>query len=159
MTHAKSNTLVIRIVEILRQLALVEAADARCRRLQRVTKGRRQAVERGVDLVTADREFGHRAGVEPVIFRSQLQQGRIAARAHIGNDPRDRLGNVHRRLALGRQQCLEADLEIRLPVIQPDRHHISLSQTAGTASLAVTHTVTAATPTLSACQLPPVRKV
>ena len=159
MAHAKPDTLIIRIVEILRQLALVETTNARCCRLQRIAKGRRQAVERGVDLVAADREFGHRAGVEPVIFRSQLQQGRIAARAHIGNDPRDRLGNVHRRLALGRQQCLEAGLEIRLPVIQPDRHHISLSQTAGTASLAVTHTVTAATPTVSACRLPPVRKV
>ena len=159
VAHAKPDTLVIRIVEILRQLALVEAADARCRRLQRVTKGRRQAAERGVDLVTADREFGHRAGVEPVIFCSQLQQCHIAARAHIGNDLRDRIGNIHRRLALSRQQCLEADLEIRLPGIQPDRHHISLSQTAGTASLAVAHTVTAATPTVSACRLSSVRKV
>ena len=159
MAHAKPDTLIIYIVEILRQLALVETANARCRGLKRITKGRCQPVERGIDLVTANREFSHRTGVEPVIFCSQLEQGRIAARAHIGNDPRYRVGNVHRRFALGRQQCLEASLEIHLPVVQPDRHHISLSLTSRTASVAVLHAVTAATLMVSAARLPPVRKV
>ena len=61
-------------------------------------------------------------GGEIVEPRRQLENGGIPPRTHIGEDGRNRIGDVNGYLALRRQKRGEFRLEIVLPVVEPDSH-------------------------------------
>jgi hypothetical protein len=107
-------------------LAAVIRLNARRRNVQRIQ--RRDAALRfcRVDLALGktDRLRRQRYLVE---FRCQVDQRRIAAIAHVGDDRAHGFGDVFFGFALGRDQRREARREFRCARVQPARHLRTLS--------------------------------
>ena len=106
---------------VLRQLAAVERFDPIARDRERVARRRGHLALRRVDLRRRDAQAlgGDREAVE---FLRVGDERRVAALAHVLDDPARRRLDVLRHLALRGKQRREARLEIRLGKAQADRH-------------------------------------
>ncbi len=106
-------------------LPLGVGADARGRLLERVARGR---VDRCVRLRKPRQrhfEFADAVGLDLVEARGQLEQRRVAARAHRGEDLVDAREHVGRRVRLPREQRVEFAVEPGVAAVESPDPHVS----------------------------------
>ena len=93
------------------------------REMQRVERGPRAGGDGGVDLARRDSKPRARE-VDAVEAQRIFGERRIAARAHVGDDPGHRLVDIGRRLALGGEQRGEFRRKALRAGVQEMRHRL-----------------------------------
>ena len=111
----------IREVQVFGQLLFMERPDAPGRRGQGRQRFRSALTARGVHFFGRDRH-GSGGQIETVEPLGIVQNSRIAARPHVGQDGRDDVVHIGFALALGAQKVLERVFETGISGIKPQGH-------------------------------------
>ncbi len=127
--EAEADALIVPIVEIGRELALVEGADPAGGQLERRQLGTAAGGKGGGDRLLADPELPG-LEVEAVEARRQPDEGRVALGPYLVEDGAHGVPHVGRLLAPALDERLEGSGEARVPLVKPARHTTPSSRAA-----------------------------